>query len=340
MTTNILSYFDPTYGLHGGGAAIAHQHFVQAIKNNQKLAHVTLPWTSGKSKQPDIVHLHSVGGGALVAALYGALHNSKLVISAHMTAEDFAQSIIGSNLMTSGLKEYLRFIYNYADALITPSHYTKQLVENYPVSTPVTPITNGVDLDELENHVSLRKKYRKQYNIKGVCIFSLGYLFERKGVKTFCDVAANTEYTYRWFGPRAPKILEPKNLKKTINNSPNNVQFTGWVDKKAGGIGAGDIAFFPTKEENQCIAVLEAMACGKPVILNRIPVFEELYEHGYNCLMGSTQSDFINHINKLANNPSLRDKIGSNAQKTAKNHSIDALTNKLSDYYTKTVLSV
>jgi len=58
--------------------------------------------------------------------------------------------------------------------------------------------------------------------------------------------------------------------------SPRNCTFTGYIDDIRGAFAAGDIFCFPTHEENEGIALLEAMAAGKPVLVRDIETFSWL----------------------------------------------------------------
>jgi len=111
------------------------------------------------------------------------------------------------------------------------------------------------------------------------------------------------------------------------------VTFSGWVDDIRGAYGAGDVFFFPAKVENQGIVVLEAMACGKAVVLSDIPVFREFYEDGHDCLICSSEDEFVEALDRLAENPDLRERLGENARETAAEHGLDRVGDELESLY-------
>ena len=90
---------------------------------------------------------------------------------------------------------------------------------------------------------------------------------------------------------------------------------------------------FPTKVENQGIAVLEAMACGAAVVLRDISVFEEFYTDGEDCLKCETVSEFETALSRLAADPVLRRRLGENARETARRHDLDRVRRELTDAY-------
>lgn len=44
------------------------------------------------------------------------------------------------------MKRYLRHFYQTADAVITPTEYSKSLIAGYGVQTPIYVVSNGIDL--------------------------------------------------------------------------------------------------------------------------------------------------------------------------------------------------
>lgn len=285
----------------------------------------------------DLAHCNMVGPGSLAIARYAHYRDVPLILHAHLTREDFAESFRGSNAVGRPLERYLRWFYSQADLVLCPSQYTKRVLEAYPIDAPIRPITNGIDIDSLSGFETLREEYRTRFDLDGQVVFAVGSVFERKGLTTFCELARATDYEFAWFGaydtgPQASTIV-----RRWTKNPPDNVTFTGWIDDKRGAFAAGDIYLFPSKVENQGLAVLEAMACGKAVVLRDIPVFEEYYTHGEDCLMCGTFDEFRDALSELASNPDLRERLGDAAQETAAAHSLDRVADELVDAYREVI---
>ncbi|ERG92335.1 MAG: glycosyltransferase [Haloquadratum walsbyi J07HQW1] len=281
----------------------------------------------------DIIHCNLVGPGSVVVAQYALRSKIPLILHAHVTREDFAESFRGSTTVAPVVERYLKWFYSHADLLLCPSAYTRRILQAYPVEAPIQAITNGVDIESLSGFESYREHYRDRYDLSGTVVFGVGNVFERKGLTTFCQVAEQTSYDFAWFGPYDTGPQASRTVRRWTKNPPSNVTFTGWIDDIRGAYAAGDIYFFPTKNENQGIAVLEAMACGKAVVLRDIPVFEEFYTHNEDCLKCETQQEFRDAIHRLVNNPTLRSRLGENAKATAQDHNLERVGDRLVETY-------
>ena len=308
---------------------------------------VTEPWSGGTLssgfrslatggrlvREFDLVHCNVIGPGSVAVARHARRNDVPLVLHAHVTREDFAESFRGSNHVGPLLGRYLRWFYSQADLVLCPSEYTRRVLADYPVEAPVRPISNGVDRASLEGYEDLREEYRSKFDLEGPVVFTVGNVFERKGLTTFCELARATDYEFAWFGPYDTGPQASSTVRRWVSDPPKNVTFTGWVDDKRGAFGAGDVYLFPTKNENQGIAILEAMTCGKPVVLRDIPVFEEFFTDGEDCLKCSTFGEFRTALDRLADDPDLRERLGEGARETAAEHDLERVGERLRAAY-------
>ena len=345
-----LNYLELAGKLDRSGIGTSVKHQRKALADTD-VEVVTSPWNGGDPLRAgaaalrgdrffadvDVVHCNLIGPGTVATARHALRTDTPLVLHAHVTREDFRNSFRGSNVVAPALGRYLRWFYSQADLVLCPSEYTKRILESYPVDAPVRPITNGIDHGRLDGFERFREEYRDRYDVEGMNVFAVGNVFERKGLSTFCRVARRTDYDFTWFGTYDGGPSASATVRKWTKNPPENVTFTGWVEELRGMYAAGDVFFFPAKVENQGIVVLEAMACGKAVVVSDIPVFREYYEDGHDCLICSSEAEYVEALERLAENPDLRERLGENARETAAEHGLDRVGDRLESIYERLV---
>lgn len=343
----VLSYVDLAGPLERSGIATAVDHHRRALEG-QPVEVVTDGLTAarlgkivtGDPPNVDLIHTHLFGPGSLALRALARRTDVPFVGHAHVTREDFRGSFRGSNAIAGPLGWYLKRWYSGADLVLTPSAYTRSRLREYPVSAPMEVISNGIDLESLEGYGDLREEYRQRYDLTGPVVFTLGNVFERKGLSTFCRVAERRpELEFVWFGSYDTGPLASRSVRRRVRNPPDNVTFTGWIEDKRGAFAAGDVFFFPTHEENQGIVVLEAMATETPVVLRDLPVFEEFTTHGEDCLRATDPAGFVQAIDRLLGDDEFAARLGANGLGTAHQHRLEVVGERLTELYRRLIES-
>jgi glycosyltransferase involved in cell wall biosynthesis len=343
----VLNYLELESRLQRSGIGSSTRHQRKALADTD-VSVVTSPWNGGDIgdaalgevglggsgrdglfAEYDLAHCNLPGPGSLAVARHARREGLPLVMHAHVTREDFAGSFRGSRAVGPPLQRYLRWFYSKADLVLCPSTYTKRLLESYPVDAALRTVTNGVDHESLAGFEDRRQDARERFELDGLVVATVGNVFERKGLTDFCRLARRTDYDFAWFGPYDTGPVASPAVRSWVRDPPPNVTFTGWIEDVREAYAASDVFCFPTKMENQGIAILEAMACGKPVVLRDLPVFEEFYTDGEDCLTCGTLAEFREAIDRLAADPELRERLGENARETAREHGLESVADDL-----------
>lgn len=295
-------------------------------------------YTTNPSVDVDIFHCNLMGPRSLWYANRARSNGVPVIAHTHVTAEDFGDSFRFTNGLSMPLKPYLKWAYGQADRLVCPSEYNRQLIETY-TDTPTTVISNGIDLEKLDGFESLDEEYRQRYGLEPPVVFLVGHVLKRKGLETFVELARRLpDLDFAWFGP-LDLGMKGRATTRLIRESPDNCTFTGYVDDIRGAYAAGDIFCFPTHEENEGIALLEAMAAGKPIVVRDIEPFSWL-EDGEECLkVDATSGDldpFVDAVRRL-DDPELRRRLGSNAATRSESFSLASIAHQYRTLYGEAV---
>ncbi|MEF8855708.1 MAG: glycosyltransferase family 4 protein, partial [Haloarculaceae archaeon] len=310
----------------------------QSVRNQRTiLDRHGVDYTTSPDLDVDLVHLNNMGPRSILLAKRARRRGIPVVVHAHQTAEDFRESFAFSDLLAKPLRPYLAYAYRHADHLVCPSEHNRHVLESY-TDAPKTVISNGFDPAKLEGHddPDLRETYLDRYDLDPPVVFMVGHVIERKGLSAFVETARELpEVDFAWFGFLNPtggtldRLLRSRKATRLVNESPDNCTFTGYVEDVAGAFAAGDVFFFPTKNENEGMALLEAMACGKPPVVRDIPTFEWL-EDGEDCL--KTEADFVEVLERVRWTDE-RDRIGENARARSEAFTLEAVGDELGALY-------
>ena len=136
--------------LYEGGltSLVAHSGVGQAICHQRAmLAQAGVEQADGWRGRADAVHINTVLPDAPLAALRARLRGETVVWYGHSTMEDFRESFVGSNRLAPLFRRWLCFCYGLADVVVTPTPYSRRILEGYGLKKPVYALSNGVDTE-------------------------------------------------------------------------------------------------------------------------------------------------------------------------------------------------
>ncbi|MEO5635388.1 MAG: alpha/beta fold hydrolase, partial [Candidatus Paceibacterota bacterium] len=291
----------------------------------------------------DIVHILLPMSGAIVAIKAARALGIKIVAHSHSQPENLFMDMpkIIQPTLHNLWNKYLTWIYSKAESVIYPSEMARSLLHNLsPGGQPSTVISNGINLDEF------KKKdigdFCTRFNIpeKSLKLLFVGRLFPEKSVHTLIEampeiikIQKDTHLMLAGSGFLRPK-LEKLALKLGV---ASHVTFLGFVseDDKILAYNACDIFLLPSLAELEGMAVLEAMACGKPIIISDTEMSASRYFVDGNGFLFKT-SDHLSlsrEILKLATNPELRKSMGEASLKKIKDYDINKSVSLLEEVY-------
>lgn len=309
----------------------------RAIKHQERaLNMVGQAYTINPEDDYDLIHINTYGlrSGCLLHQAKRA--GKKVIVHGHSTEEDFRNSFIGSNLVSPLVKRYLRHFYQTADAVITPTEYSKSLIAGYGVQTPIYVVSNGIDLSRYVPNPQKEQAFRDYFKLKSddKVVICAGLYFMRKGIDDFIKVAEQMpDVRFIWFGDTNKWVIPHKVRRLVEHDHPENVTFAGYIkgDVFEGAMSGADAFFFPSREETEGIVVLEALASHQRVVLRDIPVYKGWLDDK-SATFASDVPGFVKALRQvLADKTSTREA----GYHVAESRSIDKVAHELVQVYEK-----
>ena len=278
----------------------------EAVRHQKKLLEL-LDWEETEDKRDtyDVVHINTIFPGSLLMSLRAKRQGKKVIYYAHSTMEDFRNSFKGANLAAPLFKKWITCCYNTGDIIITPTDYSKSLLESdrYCIRKSVYSLSNGIDTQFWKRDREAGKRFRERYHLSAEkkVVVSVGHYIDRKGILDFIEIGKRMPQTeFFWFG-YTNLYLIPGKIRKAIRTVPANVHFPGYVSReelKEAYCGS-DAFLFLTKEETEGIVLLEALACEIPVVLRDIPIYENWLWNGIDVYKGRSIGEFMDRIEAI-----------------------------------------
>ena len=327
MRVLLYTEMEKTISKSGLGKAIKHQ--MKALE----LAHVE--YTTDPDDEYDILHINTYFPYSYRLAKNAKKAGKKIVYHAHSTEEDFKNGFVFSKQLAPSFKKWLIKCYSLGDVIVTPTEYSKRVLDGYGMNRKIYAISNGIEIDRFKRNEKLGIEFRKKYNYSkdDKIVIGIGLYIERKGIVDFVELAKRMpEYKFIWFG-YSPLSATTKNVRDAVNTKLDNLIFAGYVesDMIIGAMSGCDVYIFPTLEETEGIPIIEACACKCQAIVRDIPVFDGWLEDGVNVYKAKDIDDFEDKIKKIINKklPNLTDK----AYLVAKERSLEIVGEKLKKVY-------
>lgn len=298
MKVLLYTEAEKVVGKSGLGKAIKHQ--MKALDS------AGITYTTNTKDDYDILHINTYFPLSYEVAKNAKRKGKKIVYHAHSTEEDFKDGFVLSKQISPMFKKWLIKCYSLGDVIVTPTPYSKKLLEGYGLNKRIYAISNGIEIDYFKRNIEEGKRFRKEYGYKDSdkVIIGIGLYIERKGIVDFVELAKRLpEYKFIWFG-YSPLSAATKPVRDAVNTKLSNLTFAGYVEQdmiKAAMSGC-DLYLFPTLEETEGIPIIEACACKTKAIIRDIPVFDGWLEDGVNVYKAKDLDEFEEKIKKIVNN--------------------------------------
>jgi glycosyltransferase involved in cell wall biosynthesis len=286
----------------------------------------------------DVYEAHTVSGYGFLKALRKKNIAKPFIQTIHgVLADEYAQSLQSisptfrvklANLIMRELSMHEGESARSATLIVTVSEYSsKKIVQFYDVDkAKIRVVPNGVDLQKFRPaEGGVKVKHSLKINNKQ-CVLFVGRLIPRKGLLFLIEAAKQivrerneTAFVVVGNGPLKNYLIA---YSKKANLSGNFV-FLGEVNENVlpALYNCADVFAFPSIQEGQGIALLEAQATAKPVVAFDVSgVNEAVLDKETGLLVKPDSRELANAILSLLSNASLREKMGNKGREFVRNN--------------------
>jgi glycosyltransferase involved in cell wall biosynthesis len=261
----------------------------------------------------DIIHGHYLFPAGAAAVEVGKKYGIKTYVTAH--GSDMFELYKSQPLMRPSLKNVLKG----ADVVFAVSNALKHEI----IATGVVGIAdktriswNSVDINKFSTKENNSFKDEYKLNDKPIVLF-VGNLIKRKNVDSLLEAKkiANSDYYLVVVGDGP---LFKKLTKKVEDENIRDVIFTGSRDDVENIIPSCDVLILPSFSESFGLVLIEALACGKPVIGSDVGGISEIINESVGLLVNPNKiSSIANAVDTIVNDENLRGIFSMNARNRA-----------------------
>ncbi len=224
----------------------------------------------------EIVHAHLARDYTLAAIAARKQKGVRLVFTRHLLRP---------------LKKFHRVTFHFADRVIAVSRSVARSLEaqNLIAQNKIRVVLNGVDTERFKLRETLLDQHLLSSNLSASHLVGItGELLEHKGQEDFVRAARLINKRF----PDAQFLIAGEDRSKTKEyrirleslitefNLKNRVHFTGWLESIAPFLSSLDVFVSASRTEPFGLAIIEAMACGLPVVATASEGAREIIEDG------------------------------------------------------------
>jgi glycosyltransferase involved in cell wall biosynthesis len=279
--------------------------------------------------RPDVIHIHSpIVLGNLAQLLAAALHLT-VVGTNHYMPINMAPSLTNEALIGRRFEalsySYLVSFYNRCDFVTAPTATALAMLKEHGLKAPSQPVSNGIDLERFTvrpRDEALRR--RLGLPADRPIILYVGRLSYEKRVNVLLDAMVQLRQPAHLAIAGTGPAREDLDEQVSALGIGRRVTFLGRVsdEELVPLYRLGDVFAMPSVAELQCVAALEALAVGLPVVASDAGALPELVRDGHNGFLFAPDDSaaLAERLAHLVANPALHQQMRSTCRATAESH--------------------
>jgi glycosyltransferase involved in cell wall biosynthesis len=268
-------------------------------------------WRAARRRQVDVVHIClSLKGSAyrkIIVALFARYCGAPYVVHLHGGGFEYFWLTAGSRLRRAVDRMFVE-----SQRIVVLGHYWVDVLAGWLPETrnKIDVFPNATYAATGENEPALDRRVRLTF---------LGELGRRKGTPQLMEALGRLADRHDWTATLAGNgdVEETRASARRLGIA-DAVDIPGWLDAEATAqvLRRSDIIVLPTFIENLPMIILEAFACGVPVITTPVAAITEVLDHERNGLLvpvGDINA-LVDAIRRLIDDEDLRHRLGKAAR--------------------------
>jgi 1,2-diacylglycerol 3-alpha-glucosyltransferase len=297
--------------------------------------------------QPEIIHIQDHYPISRAVVHLARKYRIKIVGSNHFIPDNLAPYVPGLSkikpVFNWVLWHWMLDVFKHVDVISAQSNAAVKLIQGQGLYMPILPISCGIDLGLYHPDPTIdRQMYRKRFGIdphKKTFLF-LGRIDGEKCIDLLILAMQQlSRDDIQMVIAGHGKVEDSLRRMVKDRHLQQKVKFTGFISAVdvPGLMNSVDVFVMPSEAELLSISTLEAMACGRPVLLANALALPELVrdgENGYLFKPGDVR-DFVLHMSSLGDQPERWEAMGKISREIAQAHSLDETIQKFESIYTQ-----
>ncbi len=270
-------------------------------------------------EKPDYLYGHFVTPAAITCARLGKKYNIPAYFAygeaTYMTIDAFGRKNVRKELSS-------------ISGVIAVSTQNKEMISEF-VSEGITEVfPNSIDSEVF--YPRNKKEARRKYQIRDdeFVVSFVGSYDERKGINRLCEAIDRFNGSVKLICA-GKGALVPSSTNCLLKEPVLHEELPDFLS-------ASDIFVLPTRNEGCCNAIIEAMACGLPIVSSNKSFNDDVLDENNSIRINSDSVDEIyNAIKKLKENSELRIQLGNGCITKSKSLTLQARAKNILSFMKK-----
>lgn len=291
----------------------------------------------------DVIHIHTPFRAHQIGVALAKRTGRPTVESYHTYFEEYVANYLPwfpPRLMRFFVRRFSRKLCESVDHLIVPTNEMAAVLKGYGIATPATVVPTGIRLEEFARGNAKRFRDAHGFTAAAPLLLTVSRLAIEKNIDFLLEVARALKaealdftFVIAGEGPDAPRL---KRLAASLGLE-ERVRFLGNLDRDSTLLdcySAADVFVFASSTETQGLVLIEAMACGAPIVSTAVMGTATVLRGARSALISEEKVDvFAALVARLLRSPDERKALSAAGPFDAEKWSAGALMRKVVTMY-------